>query len=158
MSAMVPALTLHGTAHLGPDGLVLDGGGHASTGGIDLPLGARTLTAWVRIDDLEQQGGGVVSVQNRDGGQFDALVFGERRKRRWVPGSDNFKRTADLDGADETGGPDPVHLVLSYAEDGTVTAYRNGEERGAQSAMMWPVAKPMADADIDNLAAYLSSL
>jgi cytochrome c553 len=37
-------------------------------------------------------------------------------------------------------------------------AYRNGEERGAQSAMMWPVAKPMADADIDNLAAYLSSL
>ena len=125
-----PALTLHGTAHLGPDGLVLDGGGHASTGGIDLPLGARTLTAWVRIDDLEQQGGGVVSVQNRDGGQFDALVFGERRKRRWVPGSDNFKRTADLDGADETGGPDPVHLVLSYAEDGTVTAYRNGEPLG----------------------------
>ena len=39
-----------------------------------------------------------------------------------------------------------------------LTAYRNGEERGAQSAMMWPGAKPMADADIDNLAAYLSSL
>ena len=39
-----------------------------------------------------------------------------------------------------------------------LTAYRSGEERGAQSAMMWPVAKPMSDADIDNLAAYLSSL
>ncbi len=39
-----------------------------------------------------------------------------------------------------------------------LTAYRSGEERGAQSAMMWPVAKPMGDADIDNLAAYISSL
>ncbi len=39
-----------------------------------------------------------------------------------------------------------------------LTAYRNGEARGAQSAMMWPVAKSMADADIDNIAAYISSL
>ena len=39
-----------------------------------------------------------------------------------------------------------------------LTAYRGGEQRGGQSAIMWPVAKPMADADIDNLAAYISSL
>ena len=39
-----------------------------------------------------------------------------------------------------------------------LTAYRAGEERGAQSAMMYPVAKPMTDADIDNLAAYVSAL
>ena len=32
-----------------------------------------------------------------------------------------------------------------------LTAYRAGEERGAQSAMMYPVAKPMTDADIENL-------
>jgi hypothetical protein len=125
-----PRLTLHGTARLEGRGLILDGEGHASTGGIDLPLGPRTLAAWVQLDDLGQRGGGVVSVQNRDGGQFDALVFGERRARRWVPGSDNFKRTADLDGEDESGGADPVHLVLSYADDGTVTAYRNGSLLG----------------------------
>ena len=35
---------------------------------------------------------------------------------------------------------------------GKLTAYRAGEARGAQSAMMWPVAKPMTDDDIGNLA------
>ncbi len=39
-----------------------------------------------------------------------------------------------------------------------LTAYRAGESRGGQSAMMWPVAKPMSDDDIGNLAAYLSKL
>lgn len=39
-----------------------------------------------------------------------------------------------------------------------LTAYRGGEQRGAQSAMMWPVAKPMSDDNIKNLAAYISSL
>jgi len=39
-----------------------------------------------------------------------------------------------------------------------LTAYRAGETRNAQSALMWPVAKPMSDADIDNVAAYVSAL
>jgi len=39
-----------------------------------------------------------------------------------------------------------------------LTAYRAGEERGAQSAMMYPVAKPMTDQDINNIAAYVSDL
>ena len=39
-----------------------------------------------------------------------------------------------------------------------LTAYREGEARGAQSAMMWPVAKPMTDDDIGNLAAYIGTL
>ena len=39
-----------------------------------------------------------------------------------------------------------------------LTAYRAGEGRGAQSAMMYPVAKPMTDADINNIGAYIVSL
>ena len=39
-----------------------------------------------------------------------------------------------------------------------LAAYRAGEERGTQSAMMYPVAKPMTDADLDNIAAYVASL
>lgn len=39
-----------------------------------------------------------------------------------------------------------------------LTAYRAGEERGPQSSMMYPVAKPMSDVDIDNIAAYVASL
>ena len=39
-----------------------------------------------------------------------------------------------------------------------LVAYRAGEERGAQSAMMYPVAKPMTDQDIENIAAYVAAL
>jgi cytochrome c553 len=62
-------------------------------------------------------------------------------------------------GANGEGGIGPT-LAGQAASDITakLTAYRAGEQRGAQSAMMWPVAKPMADADISNLATYISSL
>ena len=52
-------------------------------------------------------------------------------------------------------------MLAGQASDDIVaklTAYRAGEERGAQSAMMYPVAKPMTDADIENLAAFVSGL
>ena len=51
-------------------------------------------------------------------------------------------------------------LAGQSADDivGKLSAYRSGEQRGAQSAMMWPVAKPMSDDDIKNIAAYVSSL
>lgn len=39
-----------------------------------------------------------------------------------------------------------------------LTAYKNRETRGEQSAMMWTVATPLSDADINNLAAFASSL
>ncbi len=39
-----------------------------------------------------------------------------------------------------------------------LTAYRAGKERGAQSAMMYPVAKPMTDADLNNIAAFVATL
>ena len=48
-------------------------------------------------------------------------------------------------------------MLAGQASDDIVaklTAYRAGE----QSAMMYPVAKPMTDADIENLAAFVSGL
>ena len=38
-----------------------------------------------------------------------------------------------------------------------LTAYRNKEQRGAQSAMMWGIAAGLSDADIQALAEYLST-
>ena len=32
----------------------------------------------MRLDNLEQRGGGAISIQTRDGGLFDAIVFGEQ--------------------------------------------------------------------------------
>ena len=39
-----------------------------------------------------------------------------------------------------------------------IKAYKNGERTGGQAGIMAGMAKPLSDADIDNLAAYFSSL
>jgi cytochrome c553 len=37
-------------------------------------------------------------------------------------------------------------------------AYKNGETRGAQSALMWGTATALSDADIENLSIFVESL
>jgi cytochrome c553 len=39
-----------------------------------------------------------------------------------------------------------------------LTAYKNRETRGAQSALMWPSASALSAADIENLASYIATL
>ena len=66
------------------------------TSGNGLPeLSDKTLVAWVSPADLDQQGAGVLTVEGAGGqaGQFDSLVLGEAAPRRWMAGSDNFRRT-----------------------------------------------------------------
>jgi hypothetical protein len=58
-----------------------------------VPLTSKTLVAWIQLADLEQAGGSVLTIEHPDGAQFDAIVFGERVPRRWMPGSNNFLRT-----------------------------------------------------------------
>lgn len=41
---------------------------------------------------------------------------------------------------------------------GKLLRYKNGETVGAQSALMWSQAAQLSQADIDNLAAYISTL
>ena len=36
--------------------------------------------------------------------------------------------------------------------------YKNGETRGAQSALMWTQAADLSDDDIQNLSAYIETL
>jgi cytochrome c553 len=57
------------------------------------------------------------------------------------------------------GGVGPM-LAGQSADDivAKLTGYRAGEQRGAQSALMWPVAKPMTDDDIANIAAFVTTL
>ena len=117
---------VHGGGVLGggvrsAQGLAVDGEG-AFVASAPLPRGlrAKTIEAWVVLDDLEQRGGGVVSVQTLDGRVFDAIVFGEREPGRWMAGSDNFRRTRAFGGPLETEAHDrPAHVAITYAEDGT---------------------------------------
>jgi len=39
-----------------------------------------------------------------------------------------------------------------------LTAYKNRETRGEQSGLMWGVAVPMSDSDINNIAEFVASL
>jgi hypothetical protein len=99
---------------------------------IPAALAEKTLEAWVRVADLNQQGGGVVSLESPDGSRFDAIVFGERDARHWMAGSEGFARYQALDAPAETAGPtETLHLVLTQARDGTLTLYRNAVIQGA---------------------------
>lgn len=125
------SLTLHGTARIEGGGLVVDGEGYASTQPLPFELREKTLEARVLLASLDQAGGGVISVQSGNGAIFDSIVFAERRKNEWLAGSNVFARTLDFDGPPDTeAAAAPVHLVISYAADGTIRSYRNGEPYG----------------------------
>ncbi len=122
---------LHATAIDGArvdDGsLVLDGKGFASTPVMSKTVAAKTLEVLVQLDSLDQAGGAAISIEQVGGGAFDAIVFGERDPKHWMSGSNNFARYEPFGGTAETEAVDrAVHLVVVYAEDGTITAYRDG--------------------------------
>jgi hypothetical protein len=121
-----------GGAHVSGGALHVDGGGaYVATASLPGELTEKTLEAWVQLDRLDQRGGAAISVQNVDGGQFDAIVFGERDAGQWMAGSDSFSRTESFNGEQETLAADQlVHVAITYASDGTVTAYRNGRLYG----------------------------
>ena len=92
----------------------------------------KTLSGWVRLSDLQQGGGAVLSLERGDGRVFDAIVFGERQPRKWMAGSEGFQRTRDLQGPEESEGPGGwVHLAAVYSADRKVALYRNGRPYGA---------------------------
>jgi len=127
---------LHGTLMAGARrdaaGLHVDGKqAHVATPPLPVALKERTLEAWVRLDNLQQRGGGVISVQSLDGNTFDALVFGEQEPGRWLAGSEFFNRTQSFNGSVETEAQRrPIHLALTYHADGTISAYREGRPYG----------------------------
>ena len=143
----------HGIAHGGAsveDGfLVLNSGGYVTTPPITRPITAKTLEAWVSIDDLGQRGGGVLTVQTSDGVTFDSIVFGEQEPQRWLAGSNNFKRTESFRGAREESPPEEfVHVAIAYHSDGRIIGYRNGEIYGESYKRGTPVSFPAKEAII----------
>ncbi len=112
-------------------GLKVGGTAHAITAPIKQTLREKTLEVWVRLDSLDQAGGGAMTLQTKDGGVFDAIVFGEKDAGQWVAGSDHFKRTQSFGAAKETEARDGiVHIAITYGADGTITGYRDGVPYG----------------------------
>ncbi|MFT4551155.1 MAG: hypothetical protein ACI8XO_000619 [Verrucomicrobiales bacterium] len=112
--------------------LVLDGkSAFVTTASRRSELRAKTLEAWVQLDNLDQRGGAAISVQNVDGGQFDAIVFAEKDTRQWMAGSDGYTRWQNFNAGQEKDASDRfVHVAITYSEDGTITSYRDGRPYG----------------------------
>jgi len=132
---------LQGAATQTPAGLQLDGvGAFAASAKLVHDLTAKTLEAWLTVDGLQQAGGAAISVQTLDGAVFDAIVFGEREPAVWMAGSDGFSRTSDFGAPAETEAHERlVHVAITYAEDGTVSGYRNGQPYGKSFRADGPV-------------------
>ncbi|MCA9074287.1 MAG: DUF1553 domain-containing protein [Planctomycetaceae bacterium] len=120
-----------GNAKIEDGALVVDGKSHVVTSTLDRDLSEKTLEAWVQLDDLDQQGGGVITVQTKNGVVFDSIVIGEKQSRRWLAGSNGFTRTQAFGGTDETeADKQPVHVAITYHDDGRITGYRNVQPYG----------------------------
>ncbi|MEO6036540.1 MAG: DUF1553 domain-containing protein, partial [Verrucomicrobiota bacterium] len=123
---------LQGGAQIKKGRLVLDGkGAFLRTAPLERSLLEKTLEAWVSTSSLEQRGGGVMTVESPDGAVFDAIVFAEKEPRKWTVGSDNYRRSKNLDGPDESAGAgELVHVAIVYRADSSVALYRNGAAYG----------------------------
>ncbi len=92
------------------------------------PILDKTLVAWVSLDNLEQQGVGVVSIVQMP--EFDGIVFGEIASGRWMAGSHMLTRSVkdQLAYPIETAGQNTFLQIAAVYEGTTVTLYRNGVE------------------------------
>ncbi|XZE21283.1 DUF1553 domain-containing protein [Pirellulaceae bacterium SH449] len=129
-------LDLQNGAQVIDGALVVDGKGFAISqplppSAMPRTLRQKTLEAWVQLDSFQQRGGGVISVQTRDGAGFDAIVFGEQTPGHWMAGSEFFARTKPFNGFVESDASQRmVHLAVVYEEDSTILAYRDGKPYG----------------------------
>ncbi|MFN0050548.1 MAG: DUF1553 domain-containing protein [Planctomycetales bacterium] len=124
---------LQGNAKVRDGRLVLDGqGAFVRTPPLSRNIGEKTLEAWVSLAQLDQRGGGVITLESKDGTVFDSLVFSELEPRVWLAGSNFHQRTQHPGGPPEQAPPDRfTHLAVVYRADHSITLYRNGEPYGS---------------------------
>jgi hypothetical protein len=94
---------------------------------------AKTLVAWVSLNDLDDPtAGSVLTIENAEGitDTFDGIIYAERTPRQWMAGSNNFARTpiADNGGPEETvEEPGEVMVAIAYELLGNIAIYRDGQ-------------------------------
>jgi cytochrome c553 len=139
--------TAQGGAKLQTDALLVRAGGYVVTAPLTKSLKAKTLEAWVKLDNLDQRGGGVMTVQTPNGAQFDSIVFAEKDPRQWLAGSNNFARTQSFHGPPESAATQEfVHVAIAYHEDGKIVGYRNGKRYGKPYQSNGPLTFKAGDA------------
>ena len=88
-------------------------------------LSNKTLSAWVKLDDINQDGSGVICIETANGHDFDTITYNETLSGiGWGFGSDGWQRTS-WSGIKETSTEEWVHIAATY-EDWSFKIYRNG--------------------------------
>jgi Protein of unknown function (DUF1549)/Protein of unknown function (DUF1553)/Planctomycete cytochrome C len=122
---------LVGPAKRTSEGLVVDGASFASTSLLSHDVFEKTLEVRVRLQTLQQSGGGAMSLQTIEGHTFDAIAYAELEAARWMPGSNGFQRTLSYRAtAEEHADKEAVVMTQVHQADGTIIAYRNGQPYG----------------------------
>ena len=83
----------------------------------------KTLSGWVQLGSITQQGGGLINLQTNNGTTFDAIVYNETNQG-WGFGSNGFVRTG-WSGVKETSTTEWVYMAATY-ENLNYKMYRNG--------------------------------
>ncbi len=119
---------LVGGARIERGRLILDGkGAFARTDVLAQPLREKTFEVWATLSSLAQRGGGLISLETKENGVFDAIVFGERVPKKWMAGSSSFQRSRDLTAPDEEAKPGTlVHVAIVYRTNNSISVFRNG--------------------------------
>lgn len=86
----------------------------------------KTLVAWVTLATLDQRGGSVLTIDDHAGG-FDGIVFGELTPRKWMAGSEFYRRSQREQSAvpeEKAASNELAQVAVSY-RGRAVTVYRN---------------------------------
>ncbi len=88
----------------------------------------KTLIAWVAPANLDQRGGSVLTIDDRQS-RFDGIIFGELARARWMAGSENFNRTRrdQAAWAEETASAGRIVQIAVIYRDRTITIVRDGQ-------------------------------
>lgn len=114
------------------------------------PLRDKTLVVWAAPANLTQQGGSALTLD--DGAtHFDGVVLGEITPGRWMPGSDQYRRTQRDQGswpAETADAGTFIGLAIVY-RDREVTLFRDG-----QVYARYPAANPPVDFGPDSVVLF----
>lgn len=139
---------IEGDAAVRDGRLIFNGNGFARTLPVGRVLTEKTLESWVKLAALDQRGGGVVTLEDNSGAVFDSIVYAENASRRWMSGSEHFTRSRVLEAPDEQTTDSFVHVAITYAADGTIAIYRNGQPYGNSWKPANPPGKLPADSHL----------
>jgi hypothetical protein len=148
----------HGGAKVADGALIVRNGGYVVTEPLQKTIRAKTLVAWVQLDQLQQSGGGVITIQSEGGDVFDSIVFAELAPRQWLAGSNNHRRSKSFNGpADDEVAAQAVCIAIAWHEDGRITGYRNGKQYGetykSEGPQEFPAGKSVVSFGVRHLPA-----